>query len=102
MITSSDVVVAQAAILASLCEPLVVRQVSLPRLGAGQVLGKVFTVVSAEVNSWRFAVGAGLDLCLPHLLGHEGFGIVLEVGSAAQKVKPGDEVRMRVELRARA
>jgi len=36
--------------------------------------------------------GRGVDLWLPHLLGHEGSGIVLETGEGVTKVKPGDEV----------
>jgi S-(hydroxymethyl)glutathione dehydrogenase/alcohol dehydrogenase len=34
----------------------------------------------------------GPDRFLPHLLGHEGTGIVLEVGEGVRTVKPGDKV----------
>lgn len=92
MITSSDGFVVQAAILEALCEPLVVRQVTLPRLGAGQVLVKVLYSGVCRSQLMEVRGGRGVDPWLPHLLGHEGSGIVLEVGSAVQKVKPGDEV----------
>ena len=36
----------------------------------------------------------GLDPFLPHLLGHEGSGTVLEVGEGVRFVKPGDHVVM--------
>ena len=34
----------------------------------------------------------GHDKWLPHLLGHEASGIVVEVGEGVKKVKEGDEV----------
>ena len=34
----------------------------------------------------------GPDRFLPHLLGHEGCGVVLEVGEGVRTVKPGDKV----------
>ncbi|MBT6543218.1 MAG: zinc-binding dehydrogenase, partial [Rhodobacteraceae bacterium] len=36
--------------------------------------------------------GRGNDPWLPHLLGHEGSGIVVAIGAGVTKVKPGDEV----------
>ena len=34
----------------------------------------------------------GKDLYLPHLLGHEGSGIVERIGSGVNKIYPGDKV----------
>ena len=34
----------------------------------------------------------GKDPYLPHLLGHEGYGQVIEVGPSVKKVKPDDKV----------
>jgi S-(hydroxymethyl)glutathione dehydrogenase / alcohol dehydrogenase len=34
----------------------------------------------------------GPDPYLPHLLGHEGSGVVIEIGSGVSKVRPGDRV----------
>jgi S-(hydroxymethyl)glutathione dehydrogenase/alcohol dehydrogenase len=34
----------------------------------------------------------GNDIWLPHLLGHEGSGVVVAIGAGVTKVKPGDEV----------
>jgi S-(hydroxymethyl)glutathione dehydrogenase/alcohol dehydrogenase len=36
--------------------------------------------------------GRGEDPWLPHLLGHEGSGIIISVGEGVTKVKHGDEV----------
>jgi S-(hydroxymethyl)glutathione dehydrogenase/alcohol dehydrogenase len=82
----------KAAILESIDNPLVIRSIELPPLLKGQVLVKVlFSGVCRsqlmEVRGWR-----GEDPWLPHLLGHEGSGIVLAVGEGVTKVKSGDEV----------
>jgi len=34
----------------------------------------------------------GEDKFIPHLLGHEGTGVVVEIGNGVKKVKPGDRV----------
>ena len=34
----------------------------------------------------------GKDFFLPHLLGHEGSGIVVDIGSDVKKIKKGDKV----------
>ena len=83
----------QAAILARSREPLIVDEVSLPeRLLAGQVLVKVrFSgVCGAQLNEIEAAKGP--DKFLPHLLGHEGIGVVLEVGPLVRSVAVGDQV----------
>jgi len=36
--------------------------------------------------------GRGDDPYLPHLLGHEGAGVVLDIGDDVHKIKPGDRV----------
>jgi S-(hydroxymethyl)glutathione dehydrogenase/alcohol dehydrogenase len=82
----------RAAVLESVGKPLVVKDIDLPNLVTGQVLVKVlFSGVCRsqvmEVRGWR-----GKDPWLPHLLGHEGSGIVLAVGDGVTKVTPGDEV----------
>jgi S-(hydroxymethyl)glutathione dehydrogenase/alcohol dehydrogenase len=58
----------------------------------GQVLVKV--VFSGVCRSQLMEVqGArGEDKWLPHLLGHEGSGIVVDIGPGVTKVKKGDEV----------
>ena len=82
----------EAAILVELQKPLVVSGLEMPELKPGQVLvdiafsGVCHTQV-LECRGYR-----GEDKYLPHCLGHEGSGIVREIGHNVSKVKPGDKV----------
>jgi S-(hydroxymethyl)glutathione dehydrogenase/alcohol dehydrogenase len=83
----------QAAILEQSRQPLIVDTVTLPaKLQAGQVLVKVLYsgICGAQLNEIEAAKGP--DKFLPHLLGHEGLGEVLEVGPLVRHVAPGDQV----------
>jgi S-(hydroxymethyl)glutathione dehydrogenase/alcohol dehydrogenase len=83
----------KAAILEQSRHPLVVDTVTLPsELLPGQVLVRVkySGICGAQLNEIDAAKGP--DKFLPHLLGHEGFGEVLEVGQLVRHVAPGDEV----------
>ncbi len=84
----------KAAILAESNAPLVVADIELPPLGVGQVLVKVHKsgICGAQLN--EIAAIKGVDKFLPHLLGHEGGGEVLEIGPGVTQVKPGDHVVM--------
>lgn len=64
----------------------------VPDLSPGQVLVKV--IYSGLCHSQLMEVRGkrGPDKYLPHLLGHEGSGIVVDVGKEVSKVKPGDKV----------
>lgn len=70
----------------------IVSGVQVPAPGRGQVL--VHLAYSGVCHSQLMeASGArGPDPYLPHLLGHEGSGVVLEVGPEVTKVKRGDRV----------
>ena len=84
-----------AAILVELNKPLEVAEIELPeQLAAGQVLVKLIYsgICGAQFNEIEGAKGP--DKFLPHLLGHEGSAIVLEVGPGVKNVKPGDYVVM--------
>ena len=89
---SDPIKTAIAAILVKLNEPLEVREIELPLLLRGQVLVKVLFSGVCRSQVMEVQGGRGFDCWLPHLLGHEGSGIVLEVGEGVSKVKPGDEV----------
>ncbi len=85
--------IARAAILVELNQPLVLADVELPQqLLYGQVLVKVHYsgMCGAQVNEIEGAKGP--DKFLPHLLGHEGSGTVLEVGAGVKTVRKGDHV----------
>jgi S-(hydroxymethyl)glutathione dehydrogenase / alcohol dehydrogenase len=82
----------QAAILVQSGEPLQIIELTLPELQAGQVL---VDVAYAGVCRSQLMEARGLkghDPYLPHALGHEGAGIVKQVGPNVTKVKPGDSV----------
>ena len=83
----------QAAILVAQQQPLVVDTIELPaELGVGQVL--VQLRVSGICGSQLGEIDGvkGPDRYLPHLMGHEGFARVLEVGPGVKHVQPGDSV----------
>jgi len=83
----------KAAILAETNKPLVVDEVELPeKLACGQVLVKIIYsgICGAQINEIEAAKGE--DKFLPHLLGHEGSGIVLEIGPGVTTIKTGDHV----------
>lgn len=85
----------KAAILTELKKPLVIDDVELPEsLLYGQVLVKVeYSSICGsqlgEINGVK-----GHDPYLPHLLGHEGSGTVIEIGEGVKHVKVGDNVVM--------
>jgi S-(hydroxymethyl)glutathione dehydrogenase/alcohol dehydrogenase len=81
-----------AAILVEQRQPLVIAEIGLPALGFGQVLVdiKVSRICGSQLGEIDGVKGP--DAWLPHLLGHEGGGTVLEVGPEVRHVKPGDHV----------
>ena len=81
-----------AAVLEELNKPLKIRELTIPDLKPGQVLVEV--AYSGVCRSQLLEVRGkrGPDRFLPHTLGHEGSGTVLEVGAGVIKVKPGDRV----------
>ncbi len=84
-----------AAILVEPNQPLVVDQVELPsELTWGQVLVKVHYSGICGSQLGEITGVKGPDAYLPHLLGHEGGGEVVETGPGVQKVKQGDYVVM--------
>lgn len=83
----------QAAVLVELNQPLVVTELELPEtLNFGQVLVKIHYsgICGTQINEITGAKGE--DKWLPHLLGHEGSGVVEAVGAGVKTVKPGDHV----------
>lgn len=82
----------EAAVLFRCGEPLQLVELSIPELKPGQVL--VDVSYSGVCHSQLLEVQGkrGPDRFLPHTLGHEGSGAVVEVGEGVAKVKPGDRV----------
>ncbi len=81
-----------AALLVQTGVPLVLAEIEIPPLKPGQVLVEVAYsgACGTQVMEWRGDKGE--DKWVPHCLGHEGTGTVLETGSAVTKVKQGDKV----------
>lgn len=82
----------RAAILVEQKKPLVIEDVEVPALKLGQVLVKVLTSGICGSQIGEIEGVKGPDKFLPHLLGHEGCGEVLEVGEGVRTVNPGDRV----------
>lgn len=83
----------RAAILVEQRKPLVVAEIDLPdHLEAGQVLVKIVASGICGSQLGEIAGAKGEDKFLPHLLGHEGVGVVVEIGPAVRHVKVGGTV----------
>jgi Zn-dependent alcohol dehydrogenase len=84
----------KAAVLVEIDKPLAVKEVELTELKVGQVLVKVLVsgLCGAQLHEIRGYKGNAKFL--PHLMGHEGCGIVQEVGPGVTTVKVGDKVVM--------
>ena len=83
----------KAAILVEQRKPLVIDEVELPQvLEVGQVLVKIHFsgICGSQIGEIEGAKGE--DKFLPHLLGHEASGIVIETGPGVKYVKPGNTV----------
>jgi S-(hydroxymethyl)glutathione dehydrogenase/alcohol dehydrogenase len=83
---------AKAAILEKLGAPLTIKEIELPQLAKGQILVKVLFSGVCRSQLMEVHGKRGADPWLPHLLGHEGSGIVKAIGDGVTKVSVGDEV----------
>jgi S-(hydroxymethyl)glutathione dehydrogenase/alcohol dehydrogenase len=81
-----------AAILVEQKKPLVLEEIELRRLALGQVRVKMLASGICGSQIGEIDGVKGPDRFLPHLLGHEGCGIVEQVGEGVRTVKPGDKV----------
>lgn len=81
-----------AVILYELNKPFVIEEVEIPKLKESQVLVKILATGICRAQYNEMIGLKGPDKFLPHLLGHEAAGEVLETGRSVKKVKPGDYV----------
>jgi len=82
----------ESSVLTKVKKPLDIIQLKFPKLLYGQVMVKIYysgvcRSQLMEKNGFR-----GKDKWLPHLLGHEGSGVVVKIGKGVKKVKNGDQV----------
>lgn len=82
----------KAAILTEINSPLKIENIELTDLKIGQVLVKIIKsgLCGAQIQEIKGLKGNAKFL--PHLIGHEGCGIVEEIGDGVTKVKKGDKV----------
>jgi S-(hydroxymethyl)glutathione dehydrogenase / alcohol dehydrogenase len=79
-----------AAVLVETGRPLELADLTLPALKTGQVLVEILYSGVCHTQVLECRGYRGEDRFLPHCLGHEGSGVVREVGPGVTKVKPGD------------
>jgi len=83
----------RAAILVELNKELILDEVELPEtLSYGQVLVKLFYTGICGSQLGEISGVKGPDKFLPHLLGHEGSGKVIQTGPGVKSVRSGDSV----------
>lgn len=81
-----------AAVLVELRKPLVLADLEIPILQPGQSLVEIACTGVCHTQLLEARGYRGEDRFLPHCLGHEGSGVVLETGPGVTKVKPGNRV----------
>lgn len=84
----------KAVILEKLNSDLIVDEIKLTTLQYGQVLIKNIVSGLCGAQLQEIAGLKGNANFLPHLMGHEGCGIVQEIGAGVNTVKVGDKVVM--------
>lgn len=83
----------KAAVLTKLTAPLEIAELTLPStLAVGQVLVRIHFSGICGSQLGEIDGAKGEDKFLPHLLGHEASGVVIEVGPGVRHVKPGNKV----------
>ena len=82
----------RAAILWQLHKPLVIDEVEIPVLKRGQVLVKILFSGICRAQYNEMTALKGPDKFLPHLLGHEASGFVVDIASGVTKVRKNDYV----------
>ncbi len=82
----------RAAVVEKRNGPIAVQEAELNPPGPGQVLVKIG--VSGVCHSDLSAVTGAIPLPLPAVLGHEGAGVVEQVGEGVRSVQPGDRAML--------
>ena len=82
--------VTEAAVVESGGAPFTLSQVELAEPQAGEVLVRM--VAAGLCHTDLGVASGGLPFPWPGVLGHEGAGVVEEVGAGVTRVKPGDQV----------
>jgi S-(hydroxymethyl)glutathione dehydrogenase/alcohol dehydrogenase len=81
----------KAAVAYSVVQPLSIETVELEGPQAGEVLVEIKASGVCHTDAYTLS-GADPEGLFPAILGHEGAGVVVEVGADVKSVKPGDHV----------
>jgi len=81
----------RAAVAWEADKPLVIEQVDLQAPQAGEVMVQLMATGVCHTDAYTLS-GADPEGLFPSILGHEGGGVVVEVGAGVTSVKPGDHV----------
>jgi len=81
----------KAAVAFSVAKPLEVIEVDLEGPRAGEVLVEIKATGICHTDAFTLS-GDDPEGAFPAILGHEGAGIVVEVGTGVKSVQPGDHV----------
>ncbi len=81
----------KAAVALEAGKPLEVMEVNLEGPKAGEVLVEIKATGICHTDEFTLS-GADPEGLFPAILGHEGAGVVLEVGAGVTSLKPGDHV----------
>lgn len=82
----------KAAVLYQAGQPLVIEEIEIPELLRGQMLVKISYSGICHSQLMEARGKRGADPYLPHLMGHEATGEVIEIGEGVAKIKKGDKV----------
>jgi S-(hydroxymethyl)glutathione dehydrogenase/alcohol dehydrogenase len=81
----------KAAVATAAGKPLEIMEVNLDGPRAGEVLVEIKATGICHTDEFTLS-GADPEGLFPAILGHEGAGVVLEVGAGVTSLKPGDHV----------
>ncbi len=81
----------RAAVAWKVDQPLSIEEVNLDGPRAGEVLVEIKATGICHTDLYTLS-GADSEGLFPSILGHEGAGVVLEVGAGVTSLKPGDHV----------
>ena len=84
--------ITRAAVLERVGDPLVVTELDLAPPGPGEVLVRIHA--SGVCHSDMNAIDGTAETPCPAVLGHEGGGVVEQVGEGVTRVAPGDHVAL--------
>ncbi len=79
----------KAAVLISQKKPLKILKLEIPKIKEGQILVKILFSGVCRSQIMEIKGLRGKDKWLPHMLGHEGSGTVVEIGKGVKKVSKG-------------